>query len=102
MSSSFAAAYPTVNRAATPKQLASKSLRIVSSRLDLWQNAQRPITGQSALQRLSHGMVSTACHNQAKRATLAGIRLASDKLAGAPVPQRSCSRNQRENIPIES
>jgi hypothetical protein len=33
---------------------------------------------------------------------LAGIRLVSDKRAEAPVPQRSCSRNQGYDMPIES
>src|ERR1700677_3169957 len=71
-SSSFATAYPAVNRAAAPKQLASKSLRIVSSRLDLFVKPSYPRRVKAPCSGSLSGTVSAACHDTAKRADARG------------------------------
>src|ERR1700678_1349593 len=97
-SSSFATAYPAVNRAAAPKQLASKILRIVSSRLDSYRKAQpQPITGQSALQRQSQwdGFGSVSRHGETSRRSR-GFALSPKSAPGLPFPNaRAVETNGR-------
>ncbi len=47
------------------------------------------------------GVDSVSRHGETSRDARGEVRLASEKCAKAPVPRRSCNRNQREDIPIE-
>jgi hypothetical protein len=50
---------------------------------------------------VSFGTVSAACHNKAKRATLAGIRLVSESAPGLPFPDARAVETNTDDMPIE-